>query len=386
MGRRWGKTYLSGYVAIDTAQQGQRVAWVVPSYKNARPVWRWVEQLTGTHLRYGVRVNKSERFVEFPNGGFLGVFSADNPDSLRGDAYHLVVMDEGARQGETVFTDVILPTLADYNGDLIIPSTPKGKNWFYHEYQRGLADMKEQASFHAATSANPSPNIQEAFLKARERLTERSFREEWLAEFIDGGGSVFRRIDEAKYSAPLVSTPQVKHRYVAGLDWAQSYDYTVMLILDTDEKRVVEFDRFNKIDWQTQRQRVKVLSDKWHLSMIYAELNSIGSPNVEALQADGLNVIGMTTTNESKATWIQSLSLAFERNEIKIPDEPTLIGELNAYEMERLPSGRWRYGAPDGLHDDCVMALALAWYGMHDVNTQLVTAGELPQWFQDYRG
>ena len=45
-----------------------------------------------------------------------------------------------------------------------------------------------------------------------------------------------------------------------------------------------------------------------------------------------------------------------------LPD-PVLIAELQAYALERLPSGRFRYGAPPGLHDDTVIALALAWHG-----------------------
>ena len=38
-----------------------------------------------------------------------------------------------------------------------------------------------------------------------------------------------------------------------------------------------------------------------------------------------------------------------------------LIGELAAYQAEKLPSGLLRYGAPSGQHDDTVMALAVAW-------------------------
>jgi len=52
-----------------------------------------------------------------------------------------------------------------------------------------------------------------------------------------------------------------------------------------------------------------------------------------------------------------------ERGEIEILNDPILISELQAYEMERLPSGLLRYSAPSGMHDDCVMSLALAWYG-----------------------
>jgi len=40
-----------------------------------------------------------------------------------------------------------------------------------------------------------------------------------------------------------------------------------------------------------------------------------------------------------------------------------LVSELQAYTMERLPSGRFRYSAPAGMHDDTVIALALAWHG-----------------------
>jgi hypothetical protein len=58
---------------------------------------------------------------------------------------------------------------------------------------------------------------------------------------------------------------------------------------------------------------------------------------------------------------IESLALAFERGDIRIPNDPVLIGELVAYQAERLASGLLRYGAPSGQHDDTVMALAMAW-------------------------
>ena len=41
-----------------------------------------------------------------------------------------------------------------------------------------------------------------------------------------------------------------------------------------------------------------------------------------------------------------------------------LVGELQAYQAERLPGGMLRYGAPNGMHDDTVIALALAWQGV----------------------
>ena len=58
--------------------------------------------------------------------------------------------------------------------------------------------------------------------------------------------------------------------------------------------------------------------------------------------------------------------LAFDRdNEITVLDDPILKGELMAYERKVSPTtGRSQYSAPEGLHDDCVMAIALGWYGV----------------------
>jgi len=51
---------------------------------------------------------------------------------------------------------------------------------------------------------------------------------------------------------------------------------------------------------------------------------------------------------------------------LAILDDPVLVGELQAYDMQRLPSGMVRYGAPEGMHDDTVMSLALAWSAVAD--------------------
>ena len=58
------------------------------------------------------------------------------------------------------------------------------------------------------------------------------------------------------------------------------------------------------------------------------------------------------------------ISIAFEREEIKIVNDSILIGELQAFEAKRLPSGLMRYAAPEGMHDDTVMSLALAFQGV----------------------
>ena len=87
----------------------------------------------------------------------------------------------------------------------------------------------------------------------------------------------------------------------------------------------------------------------------------IGQPIIEQLTRDGLRIQPFTTANASKAQAIEALALAFERGDIRIPNDPVLVSELVAYQAEKLPSGQLRYGAPSGQHDDTVMALAMAW-------------------------
>ena len=130
-------------------------------------------------------------------------------------------------------------------------------------------------------------------------------------------------------------------------------------------RRMVDMDRFNGVNWSMQRGRVKAMIDKWGIERVIAEHNSIGGPNIEALQNDNLPIVPFETTGLSKPPLIESLALAFERGEIAIFDDGVLTGELSAYERKVSPqTGRSQFSAPEGLHDDTVIALALAWYGI----------------------
>ena len=71
---------------------------------------------------------------------------------------------------------------------------------------------------------------------------------------------------------------------------------------------------------------------------------------------------GFYTTAVSKPPLIQSLRLAFEQNSLKIIADNTTISELESFTENRsIITGNPQYGAPAGMHDDTVIALALAW-------------------------
>jgi hypothetical protein len=365
MGRRWGKTILGAWLAITEAGNGHKVAWIVPTYRLGRPLWRRAEQAARILSDLDtVIINRAERIIEFPrNNGWLGIYSMDSPDSIRGEDFHLVVIDEAARIPEEAWTDAIQPTLADHDGRAVLISTPKGRqNWFFREYQQGLSDDCRYQSWHAPSSHNPSPQIRNAAIAAKERVPERTYRQEWLAEFIEHEGTVFRNIAACLLRPGDGNSPShAGHKIVIGVDWAQSVDFTAISVFCATCKCELELDRFNQVEWALQRGRLAALANKWQASEILVERNSIGSPLLEALRDEGLPVEGFTTTAASKAKLIQSLALAFERCEAKWLDVPVATGELESFEAQAVGvTGRVSYSAPSGMHDDTVIARALA--------------------------
>jgi hypothetical protein len=173
--------------------------------------------------------------------------------------------------------------------------------------------------------------------------------------------------------------PQRGHTYVFGVDWARSNDFTVISVLDATLNEQVALDRFSNIDFEFQAERLHRWAELYHPVQIVAEANSMGGPLVERLQTGYARLLGSaraalpiyawTATNASKDAAVRSLALAIEQNQISLLDDPVQTSELLAFESSVTVTGMVRYSAPPGLHDDTVIALALAWLG-----SQLATA------------
>lgn len=307
----------------------------------------------------GVEIRQSERIVMLPGGGTVQVKSADNPDSLRGEGLDFLVMDECAYTHEDAWTAALRPALSDRLGKAMFISTPSRRNWFFRIWQRGIDDDPEWKSFRFPTSDNPFilPTEIEA---ARAMLPDRLFRQEYQAEFIEDEGVVFRNIAACMGSKETTPLAHVDHRLVAGVDWGKQNDYTTISIGCADCKQEVARDRFNKIDYHFQRGRLGALVEPWGVSAILAESNSMGEPVIEEMVRSGLPVTGFQTTATSKPPLIENLALVLERTEWQFQADPVWTSELEAYERKVTAStGRSTYSAPEGVHDDTVIARAL---------------------------
>lgn len=360
-GRRFGKDVVSIDCLTDTVLHGFPVAWFAPTYKNLTEVWRVLDATLEPVIR---RRSEQEHRLDLWTGGVVDMWSLDQPGTARGRAYKRVIVNEAAQVAnlQEAWEAVIRPTLADYQGDAWFPSTPQGFNYFKALYDRGQDALQtEWRSWTFPTSANPfiSPAEIET---ARIDLPEKTFAQEYLAAFVSDEAGVFRRVLDA--ATATAQTGRVEqHAYCIGVDWGQVNDFSVFSVVDLTTKEQVYQDRSNRVEYLLQEARLQALCQRFSPVMLIAEANAMGTPIIERLRRQGLPVYPWTATNATKAAVVQGLALAFEQASIKVLPDAVLLGELQAYQAERLPSGLIRYTAPSGMHDDTVIALGLAWLG-----------------------
>jgi hypothetical protein len=365
-GRRFGKSTLGLNRLIACALEGKPTAWASPTYRQMSETWNLLK-----HILAGIIVDRSEQEHQLVlrGGGSVDLWSLEDADTVRGRAYALIVVDEAALVSrlEQAWEQVLRPCLTDYSGAAWFLSTPKSLNYFYTLFRRGQDASGGGAwkSWQFPTAANPHLPADE-IADAERELPERVYQQEYQARFIEMAGAVFRRVVEAV--TPLrAPVPVPKHRHVIGCDWGRTSDATVFIVCDVTDRRIVAVDRFQKVEYHLQLERLRVLVEKFHPSVVVAEKNAIGDPLVEQLERDGLPVYPFLSTNESKRAAIEGLVLAFERGAITdIPEMRTVVHELLAYTAQPLPSGLLRYAAPEGQHDDTVVALMLAWQAASD--------------------
>lgn len=355
LGRRAGKTVLGQDRLIRPALKGLPVAWFAPTYRLLSEAWR---SLQTTLYPVTAAINQTEHRLELVGGGVIECWSLDSPDAGRGRAYAAVVVDEAALVADLqrAWEQSIRPMLSDHRGSGWFLSTPRGINNYFHVlYQKGQGMFRgEWRSWQMPSSCNPHLPAEEIEAMKAD-MTEMSFQQEIEARFVSWEGQVFRRIMDCVMAGPAQGKV-----IVIACDWAKASDFTVFAAL-TDRGELAGIDRFRQLDYVQQHNRLRAFWERHGQPVIWSEKNSMGGAINDFLRNDGLPVVDWDTNSASKQQMIGALQMAFEQGSISIPNDPTLIAELQSFEGTPTASGMMRYSAPAGLHDDLVIALAIAW-------------------------
>jgi hypothetical protein len=329
-------------------RKGQNVWWVAPVFSVAKIAFRRLKLA----LPQGIfTANEAEMKIDLINGVTIWFKSGDNPDSLYGEDVYAVVIDEATRCKEESW-HAIRSTLTATRGPIRIIGNVKGrKNWAYklaRKAQSGDADM----AYHKITAKDAVDAgilASEEIDDARGKLPDAVFKQLYFAEPADDEGNPFGLDAIRRCIAPLSAKPPVAF----GWDLAKSVDWTVGVGIDRDDY-VSALDRF-QLPWNDTTPRITQRTGRM---AALVDSTGVGDPILEALQRSGGSFEGYKFTSESKQRLMEGLALAIHQGKIHFPDGP-IVQELECFEYEYTRTGT-RYSAPEGMHDDCVCALALA--------------------------
>lgn len=365
-GRRFGKSALCAYIALKELFRPNRKIWIVaPSYDLTQKVFTYLIQWYMKVNPDGADGITNRPFPKIHTvwGSVLECRSTENPTGLLGDEVDLMICDEAAQMPPMIYERFLKPVLAIRQGRRINISTPFGKNWFF---EQAMKDKEKGGFFNFPSKVNPALK-QEEWDELQKTTPEKVFRQEYLAEFTDDAGTVFRGVHDIIKENCLADV-NFKHSYVLGVDLGRLEDFTVLTVVDTFSHEVVFWDRFNKIDWPLQKERIKATGKRYNNARILIDATAIGAPITEDLQREYPGIVDEIRlySNSEKKMLVEKLSIFIEQQGIFIPNEPVLIDELLTFTYKMTEAGNVTYAAPAGYHDDAVISLAAAVRGLDD--------------------
>lgn len=317
--------------------------------------------------------SKSNFEIEFKNGSRILFRSYQNPDNMRGYSIKnggCCIVDEAAFADDSFIPQIVLALLQnDKSAKLILVSTPNGCNFFYDFYKKGERSSrylnKAYLSFKTTYKDNPFCSLEE-IENYRQTMPDAIFRQEVLAEFVSSANSAFGDRYKKCISQTLHTTPQPHEKYYFGIDVGRADDYTVCTCISAISGEVGEILRIRHKSFNEIAREIVKMAQKWKPIAIMQEINGLGDPFAEILQAELMKVNiscwqPFTTTNSSKNNIIEALNIAFEEKSIQIPDDVDLTDEIDTFEVSYSPkSHSVTYAARNGCHDDMVMSLAIS--------------------------
>jgi len=182
--RRFGKTVLAVNHLIKSALTCQRER---PRFALIEPTFRQAKAVAWDYLKFysdpipGRQFNESELRVDYPNGGQVRLYGADNPDSLRGIYLDGVDLDEYGLMRPNVFTEVVRPTLSDRRGWSMFSGTPNGKNQFFDIAQ--LAKQDKEWFFKEFKASETGILPKEELDAAKRVMTPEEYAQEYECSF-----------------------------------------------------------------------------------------------------------------------------------------------------------------------------------------------------------
>lgn len=363
--RQTGKTLMVQNILLDFAinKQNSYSVYIGPSFKHCRK--------SQSEIKKAIKdsgclesSNETTKVLKFRNGSVIQFFSAEQGDNLRGDTVNGIrVIDEAAFIKDEIF-DLTDHLCNVHNAPTLMVSTPMRRaGRFYECFERGQIGIKGYKSIDWKDYDLSALLSKELIQKYKMALPPSVFKTEVMGEFIDGDSVVFESYLQCVYHT---TTPaQIKPRFV-GIDWAteSGTDFTVLTYMDGSKRVLFQTKHKEKttplivdavISELNMYSNLQILSEASGIGRVY---NGFVTQRLK----NGNRLESFETSNTSKREIIEALIVAFQNNDIEIPNDEELLKELDLFGCTYNPKTQTvKYAAVVG-NDDRVMSLAFAYH------------------------
>ena len=332
----------------------------------------------------------NKQHIKVKGGGQI-YFKNSKPDAARGiDSVSMLFYDEIAFIKDFERLHAATTPCLEYSGDnarFIYVTTPNGNDdWFYNKLvsdnnedilnridaiKRGddvdntVIDEYGFCKMILHYSHHPVYGADDRYLERKQqelKISKSKIEQEFNLGFADSQASIFPRelVDKANRDFAIKSN---NVQYYIGIDPAGSGDdYTVVMVGAYDGKhlKIVDIYRDKKKSSNYNISKTNEIISKYKPVKIGVETNA-GYGDKYMTELTG-RVEGIQTNQKSKQAMIDKILLYLER-ELLIINQGVLLQELKVFKRD----GN-KLTAPNGLHDDCVMGLAMLMKIVPDIN------------------
>ena len=352
---------------------------------NPGSLWWWVGPTNDVgligyktihHLLEAAVARKWERPFKFrlKTGATVQLKSAQEPEYLRGAGVMGMGLDEA---GTPTFDDAwpeIRTTITATRGRLKIIGNPGDPGSFFDRAESWGADPEmPEWSFHPWKFMD-RPTATDADLEqAKRELGEESpeFRRYYLGETVRGDGAFFYGVDKVCTGEP--ERPVAGERYIMGVDTSGSYkanpDYFVATVFRESQRRQVHYSRHRGPPSEVQADEICRLAKEYNDAIVMIEVNGPGGPIWQMCRTRGANAYAFETQTKSKGVGLYDYRSDISTRRITLLNDTYQLREHLKFQRRQTGWAGEKFGAPQGEHDDIVMANMIAAGAMRRIVT-----------------
>lgn len=305
---------------------------------------------------------RSKQRITLKNDSEIATLTADartlsqEGKGLMGFGADLVIIDESALIPDDMYSK-ILRMVGGTNGKIVQLGNPFPSPHF----QNAFSDpdyVTMSVDYHTAIKEG---RLTEKFVEeARRTITTFDFGIFYEVNFPLIEGRVFRNIGHIMRLTPQKPIPG--HLYVMGVDLAKVQDYTVISVYDRKTNNQVYQEKFNELDWNLVKEKIKAVCKKYNNALCCLDVTGLGNPIFDDLTRAGVPIEPYHFTSETKKDLIEKMVLFTEQEHVRLLVDEDSKDEFIHFTYSISSNGRIRYEAPQGMHDDIVIANSLAVY------------------------